>query len=291
MLEANIILDIITGALIVIPMGIGMARGLAYILVRFLGWIGALAAGYFLGPTLKGILEGGSVGRWIHSVLMKRFFGIEEGAADADHANVGNADAGGDGTGAGDAGIGDGGAAGVAGDGGSGSGTGDLSDFGISAGDGGLFGGGGSGGIGGGADVASDPAGGLPAILGNALQESIDQTVDNAIELLVNAMESLILTVLSFLLIVVLVRLVLILVIRPISKMRGKNPVSLFNKVMGLVIGSIEGLMLAFLFLAALVLVMQVGSAETAQTIATGLRDSYLAGALYEGNLLLLVFR
>lgn len=256
MLEANIILDIITGALIVIPMGIGMARGLTYILVRFLGWIGALAAGYFLGPTLKGILEGGSVGRWIHSVLMKRFFGIED-----------------------------------SGDSGSGSGTGDLSDFGISAGDGGVFGGGGSGGIGGGADVTSDPADGLPAILGNALQESIDQTVDNAIELLVNAMESLILTVLSFLLIVILVRLVLILVIRPISKMRGKNPVSLFNKVMGLVLGSIEGLMLAFLFLAALVLVMQVGSAETAQTIATGLRDSYLAGALYEGNLLLLVFR
>ena len=38
------ILDIITAALIVVPMGIGMARGAAYILVRALGWIGAMAA-------------------------------------------------------------------------------------------------------------------------------------------------------------------------------------------------------------------------------------------------------
>ena len=49
----QIILDIIVAALIVIPMGIGMAKGLVYVAVRTLGWIGALAASFFAAKTIS----------------------------------------------------------------------------------------------------------------------------------------------------------------------------------------------------------------------------------------------
>ena len=44
------ILDIITAALIVIPMAIGMARGVFYVAVRTIGWVGALAVSFRLNP-------------------------------------------------------------------------------------------------------------------------------------------------------------------------------------------------------------------------------------------------
>lgn len=206
------ILDIITAALIVIPMGIGMAKGFAYIVVRLLGWVGAGIAGFFGAPKLREYLADGTLGTRVHTALEAQF---------ADPA----------------------------------------------------------------ADV-SESADGLPAILGNV----VDQTVDNAVEMMVSALEYLILTLISFLLIVIAIRLLLTLVIRPISKRQGKSPLSIMNKTAGLVVGSIEGLLLAFLFLAALIPVMHMASAETAASIAEGLKYSYLAGTLYDGNLLVAIF-
>ena len=230
------VLDIVTAALIVIPMGIGMARGFLYVLTRFLGWIGAVAGGFFLAPTLKGILAKSALGRRIHDGIEERFtemLGVDSSDADAPA----------DGAGA-------------------------------------LFG----------SDSGADPSQGLPAVLMDNLQSSIDATVTNVVDAMVNSMTDMILTVISFLLIVALIRILLIVVIRPISRLRGNNPVSFVNKLMGLAVGSIEGLLLAFLFLAALVPVMQMSSPETAASIAEGLKNSYLAGTLYDGNLLLAIF-
>ena len=202
------ILDVITAGLIVIPMGIGMMRGFLYIAVRFLGWIGALAAGIFGMPVLRDLLADSFLARWIHDTLTERF------------------------------------------------------------------------------GSAGDPMGGLPPVLGNVLE----QTVQNTMDTVINALEGLILTMISFLAIVILTRLVLTLVIRPLTKSRKKSPISFLNKFAGTVLGGVEGLLLAFLFLAALIPVMKMSSPETAAAIADGLNYSYLAGPLYDGNMLMAIF-
>ena len=206
------ILDIITAALIVIPMGIGMARGFLYIVVRLLGWFGALAGGFFLMPTARDLLQNSFVGQHVNDVLTEHF---ESTAGDVTTA-----------------------------------------------------------------------ADGLPAILSGAINE----TVQNTTELMVQALRGLILSVIAFLAIVILIRLLLISVIRPLSKRKGKSPVSFVNKLLGMLVGGVEGLALAFLFLAALMPVMQMSSPDTAASIAEALRFSYLAGSLYDGNLLLVMF-
>ena len=206
------VLDIITAALIVIPMGIGMAKGFLYIVMRLMGWVGAVAGGVFLAPTLRGLLEKSFIGNHIRGVLEERFSEATEDITDA--------------------------------------------------------------------------ALGLPSILGNVVTD----TVDNSVQMMVNAMSHLILTLISFLMIAIMIRLVLILVIRPISKRKGKDPVTFMNKLLGLAAGGVEGLLLAFLFLAALIPVMQMSSPETAASIANALKNSHLAGALYDGNLLLAIF-
>lgn len=203
------VLDIITAALIVIPMGIGMARGFLYISMRLLGWVGALVGAFFGAPRIRGLLADGFVGDRVHETLEAHFAQTTEAA-----------------------------------------------------------------------DEATE---GLPAILGTM----VDQTVDHTVDVIVAALENLILSVIGFLLIALLIRGLLIFVIRPISRRRGHSPVSLLNKMAGLVIGSIEGLLLAFLFLAALIPVMNMSSPETAASIAENLKFSYLAGTLYDGNLLL----
>ena len=206
------ILDIITAALIIIPMGIGMAKGFLYIVVRLLGWLGALAMGVFMAPFVKDLLEKSFVGAKVHEILMEHIGGTAENVTSATDS--------------------------------------------------------------------------LPTILSG----SIDSAVQNEVELLANALQGLVLTVMAFLLMVIAVRLVLILVIRPISKLKGDGPVSFANKLGGMIVGGAEGLLLAFLFLAALIPVMQMASPETAESISEGLKFSYLAGSLYDGNLLLAIF-
>ena len=205
------ILDIITAALIVIPMGIGMWRGALYILVRLLGWIGSLAAGFFAAPYVKDFLAQTAVGDRIHDLLSDQFGTAADGVTEQSQA--------------------------------------------------------------------------LPAIL----SDSIDQSVHNTADLMAAALEGAVLTVLAFLLTAFLIRLLLIFVIRPLTRKRGKR-VRLPNKVGGLILGAAEGLLLAFVFLAALIPVMHMTEPETASAIAESLRFSYLAGNLYDGNLLLAIF-
>lgn len=205
------ILDIITAALIVIPMGLGMWRGILYILVRLFGWIGALAAGFFAAPTLREFLKSTIVGDRVREILTDQ--------------------------------------------------------------------------IGSAADGVSQQAEWMPMIL----SDSVDQAARNAAEMMINTLEGIVLTILSFLLVSLAIRLLLILVIRPLTGKRGKK-IRLPNKLGGLLIGSVEGLLLAFVFLAALIPLMHGTSPETAASIAESLKFSYLAGSLYDGNLLLAVF-
>ena len=205
------VLDCITAALIIIPMGLGMARGFFYIIVRFAGWLGAMAGGFYLAPITSDILKISFVGETVYGTLQEKF--------------------------------------------------------------------------GAGADQVAGATEGLPGILSGV----IGTAAQNTAESFAQTLGDLIMTVLGFLAVVILIRLLLIFVIRPLSKASKNGKIAFPNKVAGLIAGGLEGLLLAFLFLAALIPVMHMASPEMSASIADGLKFSHLAGSLYDGNLLLVI--
>ena len=129
---------------------------------------------------------------------------------------------------------------------------------------------------------------GIPQIISGGIHAVARDTAD----MLVQTIGGLIISVISFLAMVIILRIIMAFVIRASSKKHGGGGipvVSRMNKLAGLLIGGIEGLLLAFIFLAALIPVMNMASPETAASIADGLKYSYLAGPLYDGNLLLVM--
>lgn len=207
--------DIITAALIVIPMGMGMARGVAYIAARALGWIGALAGAFLLNPVVTRLLTESPLGNTVYDAVEDKLSGPAQGVNGATE--------------------------------------------------------------------------GLPQIISGGINAAVQDATDQ----MVHIVGGFILSVIAFLLVVVLVRILAGILIRITSRRRGKDCripiISRLNKFGGLLIGGIEGLMLAFLFLAALIPIMSIASPETAESIAHGLRYSYLAGSLYDGNFLLIL--
>ena len=208
------ILDVIVGILIVVPMAIGMARGVFYIAARALGWVGSLIISLVLAPTLSKWLGTGPVGDAVYGSLEEKF---------ASPLN----------------------------------------------------------------DVEETTAN-LPMIISGGINSAAESTAN----MLVETIGGIILSVISFLAAAILIRLLLTLVIRPLSRRRdgeGRRKVSFLAKIGGLIIGSAEGMLLAFLFLAALIPVMNISSPETADAVAEALRYSNLAGTLYDGNFLLVL--
>lgn len=207
------ILDIITAALIVIPMAIGMAKGVVYVAARTLGWIGAIVISFLLNPFIKGLVARSPIGDAVYGGLEERIGGSVE--------NV---------------------------------------------------------------DSATES---LPQILGGGIHDAASETAD----MLVQTIGGLVISVISFIIMVLLLRILMTIVLRA-SKRRGDRSIPVLtrmNKLAGLLIGGIEGLLFAFLFLAALIPIMNMASPETVESIADGLKYSYLAGPLYDGNLLLVV--
>lgn len=206
------ILDIITAILIVVPMAIGMARGVFYIAARALGWVGSLVVSFLAAPEVSKWLERGPVGDMVYGALEEKLAG-PVGEVNSATEN-------------------------------------------------------------------------LPMIISGG----INQAAENTADMLVQTLGGLALSVISFLGAAIIIRLLLILVIRPISRKRrpdGSRKVALPNKLGGLIIGGAEGVLLAFLFLAALIPVMNLAGGDTAAAVSENLRYSYLAGPLYDGNFLL----
>lgn len=211
----QIILDVITAALIVIPMGIGMSKGLVYVAVRTLGWIGALAASFFAAPGIAHWLSIGPVGEFVYGVLQEKF--------NAPLASV---------------------------------------------------------------DTATQ---GLPSIISGSITSAAEMTAAS----LVQTIGGLILSVGSFLALTILIRLALAILLRLTrrkgEKDRRRSFLSRMDQLGGLAVGGIEGLLLAFLFLAALIPCLHMCSPELSEAIGDGLNYSYLAGPLYDGNFIMVL--
>ena len=207
------ILDIITAALIVLPMAIGLARGVAYVAVRTLGWVGALIVSFLLTPFARGWVAKSPVGRGVYESLDEK--------------------------------------------------------------------------VGSSVDSVDSATETLPQIMSGGIHEAAEETGD----MIVQSLGGLIISIITFLLMVVLLRLLTMLVMRAAKKRSDvKIPVlTRMNKLAGMVVGGVEGLLLAFLFLAALIPIMNITSPDTAASIADQLKYSYLAGPLYDGNLLLAI--
>lgn len=196
-------------------MGIGMARGAAYIAARALGWIGSLIGAFLLNPVVTRLLTASPLGNTVFDAVEDRLGGPAQGVSSATE--------------------------------------------------------------------------GLPQIISGGINAAVQDATDQMVQIV----GGFIISVIAFLLVVVLVRIFAGVLIRVTSRRRGKDSripvISRLNKLGGLLVGGIEGLLLAFLFLAALIPIMNMASPQTAESIADGLRFSYLAGPLYDGNFLLVL--
>ena len=102
---------------------------------------------------------------------------------------------------------------------------------------------------------------------------------------------SVLLTIVCFVLIVLGLRLVLAIIGSIFSYRNNKGFTGAVDWIMGLVLGIVLGLIYIFVLLALLVPVLGLIMPEHCQTVLTWLDESFIAGDLYNNNLLLILFR
>ena len=61
------------------------------------------------------------------------------------------------------------------------------------------------------------------------------------------------------------------------------------NRILGMVVGALEGLLFVFLLLALAVPIVNLGNTELSLWLMKNLQESFIAGTLYDGNLLLVM--
>lgn len=205
------VFDVIVLLLLAVPMAIGLKKGLIYMSLQALGWIGALVVAFFITGPIASAMNEGFLGTMVADRLDERFSAS--------------------------------------------------------------------------ADAVDTAARGIPGIISGGLE--ID--AQSVSEMFTSLLASLVVTVLVFIAIVVAVRLILRLLIRPVYRRHRGNVLNSFDRLIGGVAGLVEGILLVFIFLAALMPLMNVMGMGTADSIVSGLEQSLVAGSLYDSNLLLLV--
>lgn len=101
----------------------------------------------------------------------------------------------------------------------------------------------------------------------------------------------LIITIISFAAIVFMLRVVLAFVGRTLSHKNNEGFAGVMDWLLGLLLGTILGILHVFVFLALLLPVAGLFVPEQCQTILGWLDSSVIAGDLYNNNLLLILFR
>ena len=126
---------------------------------------------------------------------------------------------------------------------------------------------------------------GMPDLIRGGLASASETTSDIFAEMLA----AMVISVISFLIIIFLVKLVLRVLVRPAARLGRDSVISHGDKLLGMIAGGIQGLLLVFVFLALLVPFINLVSDSAAASTVNALQNSAIAGTLYDNNLLLLV--
>lgn len=134
-------------------------------------------------------------------------------------------------------------------------------------------------------DSATSSADSLPLILGQA----VDTATTGAAQLLAQQITELTLSILSFALIVLVIKLLCFLLTRLLSRKSNKGFIGFVDGLLGMVAGSIKGVLLVFLFLMLLLPAVNFMAPESTVIVLSALENSHFAGTLYDANFLVLV--
>ncbi len=126
---------------------------------------------------------------------------------------------------------------------------------------------------------------GLPDIISGGLTVTAMETAD----ILAAMITGMILSVLSFLIVIIVIRLILRVIVRPVAGREKGNLLSKGDKLLGLVAGALKGVIFVFLFLMLLVPVINLSQGGLSAMLTDSLDSSFIAGTLYDNNLLLLI--
>lgn len=126
---------------------------------------------------------------------------------------------------------------------------------------------------------------GLPGIISGGLSIGGEAGADVFAELLTSVLVS----VIGFVLIMLLARVLLQVLIRPVAKRDGFVLLRGADKLLGFVAGLLEGIVLVFVFLMGLMLFQNLAGEDMSELLVGALGNSFIAGTLYDNNLLMLV--
>ena len=139
--------------------------------------------------------------------------------------------------------------------------------------------------VGGQAESVSSMYEGLPAMIRGGLTTATAEMSDILASLIAGA----VISVISFLVIMVGIRLLLGLLTRSVARRDRGTLLSGGDRFLGLVAGSIKGLLLVFMFLILLIPIVNLSQGDFAEAVIESLRSSVIAGTLYDNNLLLVI--
>ena len=126
---------------------------------------------------------------------------------------------------------------------------------------------------------------GLPDIISGGLKV----TAESVSDVFVSMLTSVIVSILSFLIVVFLIRLIAGILLKPAAKRRDRSLLTGTDRLLGMIMGFVKGILLVFIFLAALVPIVGFISTGMSETIVDALKNSILAGGLYDSNFLLVI--
>ena len=126
---------------------------------------------------------------------------------------------------------------------------------------------------------------GMPDIISGGISAGAGEASDFFFQLLTTT----ILTVISFLIITVGCAILLRILVHPACRRQRRGLLNASDRVLGLLTGLVSGVLVIFLFLALLMVVINCGGEGLAGSIVDSLDSSFIAGTLYDSNLLLVV--
>ena len=134
-------------------------------------------------------------------------------------------------------------------------------------------------------DSVDSSANSLPLIL----NRSINTAAEGASDLLSDKLTDLTMTILCFILIFFAAKILLFFLTLALSRRQNKGFVGFFDGVLGLVAGTINGIIFVFIFLALLLPITNLVSPLSTDLILKSLDASYFSRTLYDSNFIVLM--